>query len=65
MKLPITIKVSLSLYKTFSPDVGCMWHARGFCFSDDLYLKELVRYDYDDYGRTTVERDSLERESRQ
>ena len=27
--------------------------------------KELVRYDYDDYGRITVERDSLERESRQ
>ena len=30
-------KTNCSLYETFSPDVGCVWYARDFYFSDDLY----------------------------
>ena len=39
---------------TFNHCIEYEQYARGFCFSDDLYLKELVRYDYDGYGDLTA-----------
>lgn len=34
--------ISRSPHKIFNPDVGCMWHAHGFCFS--YGLKEVTGF---------------------